>query len=194
MTFDHPEHGRSLRKALAWVLSMQGGGKHGGKNDKQRGYFGGRDDSRMYGHGICTVMLAEAMGMTDDEQLEQRILEALRPALAVTVNAAQVKKDQKNRGGWRYSPDSKDSDLSLSGWQLMNYAAQQIGMDIPKKTIDAAVDYAQRCVREDGGVGYQPGSNDHAALRGLGMLCFAVAGQKTLRSLTPLPSAFVATP
>ena len=29
------------------------------------------------------------------------------------------KKNQAQQGGWRYSPDSKDADLSVTIWQLM---------------------------------------------------------------------------
>ena len=42
-------------------------------------------------------------------------------------------------GGWRYTPDATDSDLSLSGWQLMSlHAAQQVGVEVPSGVIDGA--------------------------------------------------------
>ena len=133
----------------------------------------------MYGHGIATLMLAEAIGMTDDPTLEARILESLQPAIALIINAAEVPKNKEHQGGWRYIPTSKDSDLSLSGWQLMGlHAAQQVGIEVPKDIIDKAVEYAQRKVRPDGGVGYTSANRDHPALRGLGALCFAINGQE----------------
>jgi hypothetical protein len=174
ITFEDPRYGEQLRQSLRWVISMQG-------DRKYQGYFGDKDGSRMYGHGICTLMLTEAIGMTDDQLLEQEILAALQPALNLTVNAARIKKDQCHAGGWRYDPLAKDSDLSLSGWQLMSlHSAQQIGLDIPKEIIDAAVAYAEGCVLPNGGVSYQRGSNrDHAALRGLGLFCLALAGKES---------------
>ena len=86
VTFDDPKHGEDLRRSLAWVISRQGSNKH-------RGYFGASDGSRMYGHGIATLMLAEAIGMTDDPTLEGQILEALQPAIALIVNAAKIPKE-----------------------------------------------------------------------------------------------------
>ncbi len=166
--FDDPEHGTWLRKSLAYVLQQQ----------EADGYFGKADNSRMYGHGMTTLMLAEAFDMARDEALEERIRRALASAVGLTVRAAQVKKDAKSAGGWRYQPTSKDADMSLSGWQLMSlHAAHQVGMTVPEEVIQRAVAYADRCTTKDGHVGYQPGKKS-AALRGLGMLCFVIGGQE----------------
>jgi hypothetical protein len=168
-TFDDPKHGEWLQKSLKYVLKMQ----------DRSGYFGKKDDSRMYGHGVTTLMLAEALGMIEDPELEETVRKALERAIMVTINAQKVRKDKKHRGGWRYHPDARDSDLSLSGWQLMSlHAAQQVGITIPEDVIKNACDYAKRLTSSDGKVGYQKRGDDRPALRGLGMLCFAIAGEE----------------
>lgn len=168
ITFADPEHGAWLGKSLRYVLDQQ----------NREGYFGQKDNSRMYGHGVITLMLAEALGMIRDEELEEQVRTALERAVAVTVNAAKIQKSPDHAGGWRYEPNSNDSDLSLSGWQLMSlHAAQQVGITVPEEVIRDACAYARRNTSEDGRVGYQ-GRQDSRALRGLGMLCFAIGGHE----------------
>ncbi|MDA3959417.1 MAG: terpene cyclase/mutase family protein [Planctomycetota bacterium] len=162
------EHGAWMQRSLSFVLDRQ----------RESGYFGEKDGSRMYGHGIVTLMLAESLGMIGDRVLEERVRSALTRAVAVTVNAAQVKKSDQHRGGWRYHPGDNNSDLSLSGWQLMSlHAAQQVGIAVPEEVIANAVDYAKRLTTDDGKVGYQKRGEDKSALRGLGALCFVVGGE-----------------
>lgn len=99
------QHGAWIRKSILYVLSRQ----------NADGYFGESDGSRMYGHGLCTLMLAEALGMPRDDEMDENIRKALKRAVQVTVNAALIKKSPEHAGGWRYAPDATDSDLSLSG-------------------------------------------------------------------------------
>lgn len=169
VTFDDPRHGAWLRKSLKYVLKQQDG----------TGFFGRKDGSQMYGHGITTLTLAEVLGMVRDEEIEEDTRKALERAVAVTVNAAKVKKTAHYAGGWRYTPTYTNSDLSLSGWQLMSlHAAQQVGITVPKKIISGAVGFAKRCTTKDGRVGYQKRGGDSRALRGLAMLCFAVGREE----------------
>jgi hypothetical protein len=174
-TFEDHEFGEWMVKSLRFVLKMQ---------DKA-GYFGRTDNSRMYGHGVTTLMLAEALGMVEDPELEETVRKALERAITVTINAARVKKSGRDRGGWRYNPDARDSDLSLSGWQLMSlHAAQQVGITVPKEIVKNALDYAKRLTDSDGKVGYDNRGQDKPALRGLGMLCFAIAGEVESETVT----------
>jgi hypothetical protein len=167
VTPDDPEHGVWLERSLRHVLLQQ----------DANGYFGSQDGSRMYGHGITALMLAEALGMTRDEDLEERLRAALERAIAVTVNAARVQKSEPHRGGWRYQPNEGSSDLSLSGWQLMSlHATQQVGITVPEEVIAGAVAYARRLTTEDGKVGYESRGQDHPALRGLALLSLMVGG------------------
>jgi squalene cyclase len=82
ITFRHREHGPWLRRSLNWMLSMQ----------EPDGYFGKKDGSRMYGHGIATLTLAEVIGMVGDPETEEVVRDALERAVARTVwSATKVK-------------------------------------------------------------------------------------------------------
>ncbi|MBA3686807.1 MAG: terpene cyclase/mutase family protein, partial [Planctomycetes bacterium] len=165
---DDVTHGEWLRRSLRRVLA----GQH------ESGYFGAADNSRMYGHGIVTLMLAEALGMCRDDDLDETIRAALERAVTVTVKAARVAKHPGHEGGWHYQPDQGSSDLSLSGWQLMSlHATQQVGIAVPEEVVLAAVGYAKRLTSPDGKVGYDAPGSDHPALRGLAMLSLAIGGQ-----------------
>jgi len=163
------EHGPWIRKSLSYVIAKQ----------NADGYFGESDGSRMYGHGVVTLMLAEALGMPRDDELDETIRRALKRAVQVTINAALLKKESQQAGGWRYTPDATDSDLSLSGWQLMGlHATQQVGIAVPENVIAGAVDYTKKMVSPQGKVGYQNPNDDHPALRGLALLAFVIGHQE----------------
>jgi hypothetical protein len=164
-TPDQPPHGPAIRNALNYVLSQM-------RND---GYLGQSDNSRMYGHGICTLMLTEAAGMTRDEMLEKRLLEGCRRAVELILKAQAIKKAPHHQGGWRYEPNSGDSDLSLTGWQTMSLrSAKNIGIEVPGSAIQAAINYIKGMAR-DGEFSYE-GGGGQPTLRGIGLLALPVCG------------------
>ena len=73
----------------------------------------------MYCHGISTLMIAEVVGMAPDSALAGEIRPALAKAVELILKAQARKKPKDQEGGWRYQPDSTDSDLSVTGWQVM---------------------------------------------------------------------------
>ena len=118
------QRGLAMRNAIDFVLDK--------KNQTREGYFGGADGSRMYGHGITTLMLTEVLGMGATTEQNERIHDALSKALNLILAAQKVAKPSKLNGGWRYTPTSTDSDLSVSVWQLMALrSAKNDGLDIP---------------------------------------------------------------
>ena len=81
----------------------------------------------MYSHGIATMALCEAVGMTGDP--------LLRPAAEKAIGFI-VASQQAERGGWRYQPRA-DSDLSVSGWMLVALRAGTLaGLTVPDETYD----------------------------------------------------------
>jgi prenyltransferase beta subunit len=49
-------------------------------------------------------------------------------------------------GGWRYTPTSKDTDITVTACQMMALAAaRQSGLKVPKETTDAGVGYIKKC-------------------------------------------------
>jgi hypothetical protein len=179
------QYGPWLRKSINYVLSKQ----------NADGYFGEPDGSRMYGHGIATLMLAEALGMPRDDELDELLRKALKRAVQVTVNAALVKKAPEYAGGWRYTPDATDSDLSLSGWQLLSlHATQQVGIPVPENVIAGAVEYTKRMTNPEGKVGYQNPNDDHPALRGLALLALVIGHQEKIPEVRKIADRIWADP
>ena len=132
----------------------------------------------MYSHGICTLMLAEVLGMTSQESARP-IRKALERAVERILVAQQVPKDVRNAGGWRYHLGSDDSDLSVTGWQLLALrASKNVGCDIPGECIENAVAYVKKCsVRGNEGFCYQPGDGATAVRTGTGILCLEICGE-----------------
>lgn len=164
VTPDLPEHGGSVRRMLGFLLAQP--------DDK--GYLG-KDGSRMYGHAIACLAMADAIGTTRDDDLDERLRTALARALAVTVAAARVAKPEDQRGGWRYSPDEASSDVSVSGWQLMSlHAAQRIGLPVPEDVVAGALAYLRSRIDDEGRIGYVARGEDRQALRGLALIALSL--------------------
>lgn len=160
-------YNQTIQRGVRWVLDHQ---QPNGMLVTERGH------GPMYAHGISTLMLAEVAGMTD-EALATKCREALKQAVRVILSAQSVRKDRSNAGGWRYHPSSNDSDLSVTGWQLLALrAAKNLGCDVPAEHIDAAVEYVKRCSTRNRGFGYQPGSGSSPTRAGTGILCLEICG------------------
>jgi hypothetical protein len=134
---DPTPEGAVMKKGLQFIL--------GPSRQDKAGYFGASDGSRMYGHGIVTLMLTEMLGMAGDENLDQAVHESCQKAIDLIVRSQRIKKPAHAKGGWRYTPDAADSDLSVSVWQLMALrSAKNDGLEVPSATIDEAVNYLVR--------------------------------------------------
>jgi hypothetical protein len=176
---DPTKEGRALASALDYILE---------EPLVRDGYLGRTDHSRMYGHGIITLMLTEMCGMGKTDQQDQLIRVRCEAALNVILSAQQVKKSLVHRGGWRYNPNSKDSDLSVTVWQLMALrSARNAGFTVPKKSIDDAIAYLKVCYNSDRdaqgqptnlntGFCYQKGRNPEFATSAAGLLALQVSG------------------
>jgi hypothetical protein len=134
---DPDARGQTMRKALAYVL----------QDDRQNkeGYYGDRDGSRMYGHGITTLMLTEMLGMGVDSEQDHQLHERCQKAIDLILSSQNVKKQLQYRGGWRYYPTARDADLSVTVWQLMALrSAKNDGLQVPAAAIRDAVEYLKR--------------------------------------------------
>ena len=88
--------------------------------------------TRMYSHAFCLLFLAEVYGMTGDPKLRK----ALNRAVEFTYRT------QNRKGGWRYAPLARDSDMSITVCQVVALReARNIGIKVPKATIDKALRY-----------------------------------------------------
>ncbi len=127
------------------------------------GHFG-----PMYDHGFATLFLGEVYGMTRNPQVRSSLERAVR----LIVNS------QNKEGGWRYEPDSKDADLSVTVCEIMALrAARNSGIYVPKQTIDRCTEYVRKCQTPEGGFRYQLTTSWQAVTFGL-----TAAGVVTLYS------------
>jgi hypothetical protein len=99
----------------------------------------------MYGHGFAALFLAECYGMT----MRDDIRENLSKAIDLIVQT------QNQEGGWRYQPQRRDADISVTICQVMALrAARNAGLHVPSETIDRCIDYVKRSQNADGGFMY----------------------------------------
>ena len=170
-TPDSQPYGENIVRSVKYILNIASDG----------GYFGtvNNDNGQMYVHSICTLFLSEVSGMVEPE-LQYRLDEVLPKANKILLDAQNIKKDQNHKGGWRYRPNSKDSDMSCSGWALMALRSCRLnGGLVPPDAIDRAVEYVKRHQnKEHGFFMYQVGNNSgQSTLSGAGILCLELCGQ-----------------
>lgn len=140
--------------------------------------FTGRTTGLMYEHSIATLLLSEVSGMVDRTR-QNRIDKVLPKALLVLLQAQKVPKSDEQTGGWRYTPGTTDSDLSLTGWSIMALRAAKLnGAAIPDEHIEMAVSYILNCHKPDRGFAYMPSrNNSSSAMTGIGILCLELCGE-----------------
>ena len=161
-------YGAQLDRGVRWVIDHQ----------QPNGLVVHRKShGPLYSHGISTLMLAEVVGMLDEAE-GKRCRRALERGIKLILQAQNIPKSSQHAGGWRYQPTSKDSDLSVTGWQLLALrAAKNVGCDVPADNIDAAVEYVKRCaVRGNRGFAYQPGGAPNPTRTGTGILALEICG------------------
>ena len=150
------------------------------KNQKPDGLFhkGHAGSGPMYAHNIATLFLSEVSGMCDPTR-QKKINVSLPLALQLILRAQAVKKDDRNRGGWRYHTGSQDSDTSCSGWALMALRSAKLnGAAVPNEAIKEAVDYLKRHQHKKKGCFGYTDYEDHArSLTGMGLLCLELCGE-----------------
>ena len=141
------------------------------------GYMG-VNGGKMYSHCISTLFLSEVSGMVDTNR-QAKIGELLPKAVKIILSAQAVNKNGDHKGGWRYEPNSNDSDMSCSGWALMALRSARLnGAPVPEKAIEDAVNYLLSHHDERSGTfGYQDKSSEADKLTGAGLLCLELCGK-----------------
>jgi hypothetical protein len=92
--------------------------------------------ARFYSHGIASLALCEAYGMTGDQRLREPAQAAL-DYLAATQHA--------QRGGWRYDAGTS-ADLSVTGWQLLALRSGELaGLSVRPETYRGIRYLVERC-------------------------------------------------
>jgi hypothetical protein len=130
-------YGRVVSDALTFVMSQEN------VRGTRPGYLhnpSATPHGPMYGHGFGTLFLAEVYGMVHDRRLRDEVRNKLRMAVDVILTSQNVE------GGWRYYPEPRDADLSVTVCQIMALrAARNAGFRVPKSQVDKCIDYVKRC-------------------------------------------------
>ena len=166
-TPDSPEFGATVDKGFRYLLTTV----------PSNGVVTGN----MYVQGLAALALSEGYALTQSPMLR----EPLERVIKVILVSQKVPKDApKNEGGWRYSPDSKDADLSVAGWQIMALkSARNAGIEIPSQAFKKAEDYVWNMY---GGPGFgYSGPNTAPAMTAVGVLCQQFLGNSDDRRLRP---------
>lgn len=182
---EDPNHGPyrdAIRRALRSMIVGQ---------DAGTGFLGGsRGHDSMYQHGFGMLALAEAYGAVDDRGLWQGVAASEGPgvgrsvgqALELAVRCAVTAARSNPHGAWRYSPEARDADTSVSGAVMMGLlAARNSGIEVPDETISRAVQYYVSMTGDNGQVGYSgsPGGGSDA-VTSIAVLVLAIARQQQL--------------
>lgn len=161
-------HGAVVEKGIRWILS----------NQQANGLLATDGHLEMYQHGIATLMLAEAAGMTD-AKLGKDVRKGLAKAVAVILRAQRT--NGVDGGGWRYrAAQVEGADISVTGWQVMALrAAKNLGCDVPAEAIERAVEYIKRCHdNQSGGFRYTPQGQLTVACTGTSILALEICGKE----------------
>jgi hypothetical protein len=124
-------------------------------------------EGNMYGHGVTTLALAEALGMTKDDMLVPPVRDAIR-----FIETAQ----DMHSGGWRYLP-GQAGDITVTAWQLSALkSAQLAGLEAPSPTIDGVRRFLDRVQTLNGAAyGYRSPSAKPCT-SAIGLLCRMYTG------------------
>jgi hypothetical protein len=161
--------GQVLDSALDYVVGQE--------DPKQRGFLFNPKASPhgpMYNHGFAVLLLARAHGHVADKKQAANLTAVLGRAVGLTVASQNAEK------GWRYRPESKDSDLTVTAGQVCALrAAQDVGIKMPKEVLEGAADYVKKCQNPDGGFRYMvhgPAGVSSYARTAAGLLALYSAG------------------
>jgi prenyltransferase beta subunit len=147
-----------ISKGIDFIISKQ---------NPSNGYIG----TSMYNHAFATKALAESYGIVENPKLAN----ALKDAIELIVTA-----QKRNRfGGWRYTPESRDADTTVTGCQLVSlFAARNAGMEVPDEVIKKGLSYLSSCRGGDGSYGYTSSAGGKPTLTAIGSLCLSLAKKK----------------
>lgn len=152
---NHGPYAKVIRSGIDYILSQQ---------NTKNGYIG----TSMYNHAFATKALAEAYGVLD----EPKIAPALKQAVELILSSQKT-----NRfGAWRYTPESRDADTTVTGCQLVTlFAARNAAIGVPEDAIKRGLSYLASCRSSDGSYGYTSASGGKPTLTAIGILCLALA-------------------
>ncbi len=130
------------------------------------------NSSNMHGHGLATLALAEAYGMSPTQGEEI--------AAALVAAVACIERSQSSEGGWYYRPvasSAHEGSVTVCVLQALR-AAKGAGIVVDSQRIGHAIDYLKRLQQENGAFAYTLGTPDRTsvALTAAGLSTFHATG------------------
>ena len=152
---------RVVYNGLLWLTKNQ---------NEETGRFG---TGSMYEHGLATIAICEAYGLTKDLKLKN-----------LAQGAIRFTEDAQNdaSGGWHYTANPPTvGDTSVLGWQYMSLVSAQLaGLKVnPRSLTNANKFLASVAKGKSGGLfSYMPDSGPTPAMSSVGLLCMQHRGMK----------------
>ena len=131
--------GQALEKAVDYLISPI--------RSNDRGYLEDRGESRsrMHGHSYAILFLSQVIGQVPTPQRDEQIRKVIRSGVKLILSC------QTKLGGWGYDPSDPLDEASLTVCCLQALrSAKEAGVNVPKATIDRALEYLRKCATEDG--------------------------------------------
>lgn len=139
----------NIRRAIDFLIRSQG---NGGFITEGSGY----GNSSMYGHGFAALFLAEAYGMTRDEELAERLKQSVIKAVHL------IETTQNQFGGWNGTPDARQTDDGSGAVAIMQIsalrAAESCGIHVKQQVVEKAKKYLLAMTSNNGWYAYNWGS------------------------------------
>jgi hypothetical protein len=182
------DYSANIKGAIKYLKSQYTPSSGYPEGSEDAAYSGGQlGTDQMYQHAIATLALIEALVDSNDQSLEPIAQDALN-----LINRSQntehkpkalggpIQPDDPSYGGWRYNPKNTDSDISVSGWQILALkAAANAGFSVPEWVFPSAAKFVRSLHgKEDGSFRYSsPGdTGDSCARAGIGALSLQICG------------------
>ena len=149
-----------IRRGIDWLI----------RNQQPDGNLAKGAVQMMYSHGLATIALSEAYGLSGD----RRVGMAAQGAVNFILNAQNTAD-----GGWRYNPKDP-GDTSVVGWQLMALkSAHMAGLNVGGSVFSGTSKWLDSVAVHDGAeYAYQPGNPSSNTMTSVGLLCRQYLGAK----------------
>ena len=172
-----PETGpyaKNVKQAMLFILRLAESSKDGLITGR------GNEARSMYGHGFSMLFLATCYGVERNKEFGGRIRKVLDKAVQLTARSqSDLGAAHKHAGGWIYTPAQRGDEGSVTVTQLQALrACRNVGIKVPKSTIDRAVGYLKYCQQPDGGICYSARSrgSSRPPISAAAIACFYAAG------------------
>ncbi|MCA9167280.1 MAG: squalene--hopene cyclase, partial [Planctomycetales bacterium] len=157
---DDPNFGpyaENIRRGLRHMLTNQ--------QAETGALVSGRAEVNMYHQGFGTLALAEAYGAVNEDLLWQGVADrgdrSIGKGLEAAVRCILDAQRKNSFHGWRYTPDSRDADVSVSGANIVALlAARNAGIEVPDESLQQAMDLLKQSTDASGAVVYTVGSGN----------------------------------